>query len=184
MEIPREVAAQIGDKAPSFNMPSTKNMETLTENVALNDYRGRWLVLFFYPLDFTFICPTEIRAFSDRIADFGKLDADIIGVSTDSVYSHRAWIAGPRDKGGLGPLAFPLASDVTKTVSRLYGVLLEDKGIALRGTFIIDTDQTLRYKVVHDLDVGRNVDEVLRVLQALQTGGLCPVNWQPGSPTL
>ncbi|MBI2864628.1 MAG: peroxiredoxin [Chloroflexi bacterium] len=175
---------RVGEKAPFFNMLSTKNVKTLADNVTLDEYKGKWLVMFFYPLDFTFVCPTEITAFSDRIEDFRNAGAEILGVSTDSVYSHRAWINMPRNQGGIGQINYPLASDMTKSVSWNYGVLIEDQGIALRGTFIIDPDQIIRYIVVHDLDVGRNVDETLRVLQALQTGGLCPMGWRPGTATL
>ncbi|MCF6093645.1 peroxiredoxin [Microaerobacter geothermalis] len=174
----------VGRPAPDFEMESTKNLETLKEKVKLADYRGKWLVLFFYPLDFTFVCPTEITALSDRAEEFKNLDAEILGVSTDSVYSHRAWINTPRDQNGLGDLNYPLASDITKEVSRQYDVLIEEKGIALRGLFIIDPEGILRYQVVHDLDVGRSVDETLRVLEALQTGSLCPANWKPGQKTL
>ncbi len=176
--------AKIGGPAPDFNMPSTKNMENLDKNVSLADYRGKWLVLFFYPLDFTFVCPTEIIAFSDAADRFRAAGAEILGVSTDSKFSHRAWIKTPRDKNGLGELNFPLASDLTKDVSRKYGVLAEDKGIALRGLYIIDPKGVLQYQVIHNLDVGRSVDETLRVLQAFQTGSLCPANWKPGQPTL
>lgn len=175
---------QVGKKAPDFDMPSTKDMKTLKENVKLSDYKGKWLILFFYPLDFTFVCPTEIKAFNERIDDIRKAGAEVLAVSTDSVYSHRAWINTPEDKGGLGPLKFPLASDITKDVSRDYGVLLEDKGIALRGLFIIDPDGTLQYQVVHGLNIGRSVDETLRVLEALKTGGLCGADWKPGQKTL
>jgi peroxiredoxin (alkyl hydroperoxide reductase subunit C) len=176
--------AKIGGPAPDFNMPSTKNLENLDKNVSLADYRGKWLVLFFYPLDFTFVCPTEIIAFSEAAERFRAVGAEILGVSTDSKFSHRAWIKTPRDKNGLGELNFPLASDLTKEVSRKYGVLAEDKGIALRGLYIIDPKGVLQYQVIHNLDVGRSVDETIRVLQAFQTGSLCPANWKPGQPTL
>ena len=176
--------AMVGQPAPDFDMASTKNLEKLNENVKLADYKGRWLVLLFYPLDFTFVCPTELTAFSDRYDDFQGIGADIIGVSTDSAFSHRAWINTPRDKGGVEGLRYPLASDVTKSVSRDYGVLIEDKGVALRGLFVIDPEGTLRYKVVHDLNVGRSAEETLRVIQALQTGGLCGAEWRPGQETL
>ncbi len=179
----REVA-MVGQPAPAFEMASTKNLEKLNENVKLSDYRGRWLVLLFYPLDFTFVCPTELTTFSDRYDDFAGIGADIIGVSTDSVYSHRAWLQTPREKNGVEGLRYPLAADVTKTVSRDYGVLIEDKGIALRGLFVIDPDGILRYKVVHDLNVGRSAEETIRVIQALQTGGLCQAEWRPGQETL
>lgn len=176
--------AIIGSKAPDFSMPTTLNLNTLDQIVTRDSYRGKWLVLFFYPLDFTFVCPTEITAFSERAAEFAELRAEILGVSVDSVYSHRAWIETPRARGGLETLNFPLASDITKQVSRDYGVLIEEKGIALRGLFIIDPEGVVRYQVVHELNVGRSVDEVLRVLQALQSGGLCPVNWKPGDAHL
>ncbi len=176
--------AKVGQAAPDFNMPSTKNIEKLNENVELNDYKGRWVVLLFYPLDFTFVCPTELTSFSDRYDDFEGIGAAVIGVSTDSVHSHRAWLKTPRDKGGVEGLRYPLASDITKSVARDYGVLIEDKGVALRGLFVIDPEGTLRYAVIHDLNVGRSADETLRVIQALQTGGLCQADWRPGQETL
>ncbi|HXG65904.1 MAG TPA: peroxiredoxin [Blastocatellia bacterium] len=176
--------AMVGQPAPDFEMASTKNIEKLNQNVKLSDYRGKWLVLLFYPLDFTFVCPTELTAFSDRYEEFEGIGADVLGVSTDSVYSHRAWLQTPRDKGGVEGLRYPLAADVTKQVSRDYGVLLEDKGIALRGLFVIDPEGILRYKVVHDLNIGRSTEETLRVIQALQTGGLCQAEWRPGQETL
>ena len=176
--------AKVGQPAPHFDMPSTKNIEKLNENVQLDDYKGRWLVLLFYPLDFTFVCPTELTSFSDRYDDFEGIGAEVIGVSTDSVHSHRAWLKTARDKGGVEGLRYPLASDITKQVARDYGVLIEDKGIALRGLFVIDPEGTLRYAVVHDLNIGRSADETLRVIQALQTGGLCQAEWRPGQETL
>lgn len=175
---------QVGKKAPPFDMPSTKDMKGLKENVSLADYRGKWLILYFYPLDFTFVCPTEIKAFNDRYDEIKKAGADVLGVSTDSVYSHRAWIKTPEKDGGLGELDYVLASDITKDVSRDYGVLLEDKGIALRGLFIIDPEGYLQYQVVHALSTGRSVDETLRVLEALKTGGLCGADWKPGEKPL
>jgi peroxiredoxin (alkyl hydroperoxide reductase subunit C) len=175
---------QVGKKAPPFDMPSTKDLKTLKENVSLADYKGKWLIMFFYPLDFTFVCPTELKAFDEQYDEFKKAGADILAVSTDSVYSHRAWINTQEDKGGLGEIKYVLASDITKDVSRDYGVLLEDKGIALRGLFIIDPDGYLQYQVVHSLNIGRSVDETLRVLEALKTGGLCGADWKPGQKPL
>jgi peroxiredoxin 2/4 len=175
---------QVGKKAPDFDLPSTKDLKGLKENVRLSDYKGKWLVLFFYPLDFTFVCPTEIKAFSARYQDFKNADAEIIAVSTDSVYSHRAWINTAEDKGGLGQIKYPLASDITKDVSRDYGVLIEDKGVALRGLFVVDPEGILQYQVVHALNIGRSVDETLRVLEALKMGSLCPADWKPGQKTL
>lgn len=174
----------VGRPAPDFDMVSTKNMETLDEHVKLSDYKGKWLVLFFYPNDFTFVCPTEIIALNDRLQEFHDLDAEVLGVSTDSVHSHRAWINTPKSENGLGGLDYPLAADFTKIVSRSYDVLVEEEGIALRGLFIIDPDGLLSYQVVHDKNTGRSVDETLRVLEALQAGGMCPADWKPGQATL
>lgn len=176
--------AMVGQPAPNFDMASTKNVEKLNENVKLSDYKAKWLVLLFYPLDFTFVCPTELTAFSDRYDEFQGIGAEIIGVSTDSVYSHRAWLKTPRDKGGVEGLKYPLAADSTKKVASDYGVLIEERGIALRGLFVIDPEGILRYKVVHDLNIGRSSEETLRVIQALQTGGLCQAEWKPGQATL
>ncbi|HVF66274.1 MAG TPA: peroxiredoxin [Pyrinomonadaceae bacterium] len=179
-----QTAAKVGQNAPDFDMPSTKNIEKLDQNVKLSEYEGKWLVLLFYPLDFTFVCPTELTTFSDRYEDFIGIGADVIGISTDSVHSHRAWLKTPRDKGGVEGLKYPLASDITKQVARDYGVLIDDKGVALRGLFVIDPEGALRYAVIHDLNVGRSADETLRVIQALQTGGLCQAEWRPGQETL
>jgi len=184
VEVVEVVKAQVSSEAPDFDMASTANIKTLAQNVKLSDYAGKWLVMLFYPLDFTFVCPTELTAFSDRYEEFEGIGAEVIGVSTDSVYSHRAWLQTPRDKGGVEGLKYPLASDITKQVSNDYGVLIEDQGIALRGLFVIDPEGVLRYKVVHDLNIGRSVDETLRVIQALQTGGLCQAEWRPGQETL
>ena len=176
--------AKVGQPAPDFEMPSTKNIEKLDEPVKLSDYKGQWVVLLFYPLDFTFVCPTELTTFSDKYEDFEGIGASVIGVSTDSVFSHRAWLQTPRDKSGVEGLKYPLASDITKQVSRDYGVLIEDRGVALRGLFVIDPEGVLRYAVIHDLNVGRSAEETLRVIQALQTGGLCQAEWRPGQQTL
>src|ERR1044072_6655617 len=160
--------AMVGQPAPDFEMASTKNIEKLNEPVKLSDYRGKWLVMVFFSLDFAFVYPTELTAFSERYQDFEDIGADVIGISTDSVYSHRAWLNTSRDKGGVDGLKYPLAADATKQVSADYGVLIQDKGIALRGLFVIDPEGILRYKVVHDLNVGRSAEETLRVIQALQ----------------
>jgi peroxiredoxin (alkyl hydroperoxide reductase subunit C) len=176
--------AKVGQKAPDFTMSTTENIDTLDHIVKLEDYQGKWLILFFYPLDFTFVCPTEIRGFNAKLDEIKSIGAEVLGISTDSVYSHRAWIKSSKAEGGLGSLNYPLASDITKQVARDYGVLIEEEGISLRGLFIIDPQSTIRYQVVSDLNVGRSVDEVLRVLHALQTGGLCPIDWQVGERTL
>lgn len=176
--------AKVGQPAPDFEMKTTADLEGLTSVAKLSDYAGKWLVLFFYPLDFTFVCPTEILALSDRLDEFTELGAEVLGVSTDSVYSHRAWLKTPRDQNGIEGCRYPLASDITKQVSADYGVLIESEGIALRGLFIIDPNGVLQYSVINSLNIGRSVDETLRVLQALQTGGLCGANWKPGQSTL
>jgi peroxiredoxin (alkyl hydroperoxide reductase subunit C) len=176
--------AKVGMPAPDFDLPSTKNMETLKENVKLSDYKGKWLVLLFYPLDFTFVCPTELTAFSDRLDELNGIGAEVLGISTDSVHSHRAWIKTPREENGIEGLQYPLASDVAGRLARKYNILVEEANIALRGLFIINPEGILQYAVVHDLNIGRSVDETLRVLQGLQTGGLCAANWSPGQENL
>ena len=167
--------AKVGHQAPDFDMPSTKNIEKLNENVKLSDYSGQWVVLLFYPLDFTFVCPTELTTFSDRYEDFEGIGAEIIGVSTDSAYSHRAWLQTPREKGGVEGLKYPLAADVTKNVSRGYGVLIEDKGVALRGLFVIDPEASC-VQGVQDLNVGRRRRDAA-VIQALQRAP-CQAEWR------
>ncbi|WP_310831878.1 peroxiredoxin [Paenibacillus pedocola] len=174
----------VGKQAPDFTMETVTGDGKDFGKVSLSDYRGKWLVFFFYPLDFTFVCPTEITALSDAAADFAALDTEILGVSIDSIHSHKAWITTPKDLNGLGPVNFPLASDITKKVASDYGVLIEEEGVALRGLFIIDPDGELKYEVVNHNDVGRSVEETLRVLQALQSGGLCAMNWKPGDKNL
>jgi alkyl hydroperoxide reductase subunit AhpC len=169
--------ARVGKPAPHFSV-ETVVAGGVFSNASSADYKGKWLVLFFYPLDFTFVCPTEITGFSKRHDEFKALNAQVLGGSTDSVHSHKAWLKE------LGDLAFPLFSDMDRTMSADFGVLLEEKGIALRGTFIIDPDGILRYALYHDLGVGRSVTETLRVLKALQTGELCPVEWTAGGQTL
>ena len=169
----------VGKQAPDFKFNAvTGNGEEFVQ-IKLDDYKGKWLVLFFYPLDFTFVCPTEITGYSKQIDKFKELGAEVLGVSVDSEHSHKAWI-----NSSLGQINFPLASDMTKKVSDDYGVLIEEEGIALRGLFIINPEGVLQYSVVHDLNVGRSVDETLRVLQALQTGGLCPMDWEVGEDLL
>ncbi len=176
--------AKVGQPAPYFEMLSTKNIETLDEVITLDDYKGKWLILFFYPYDFSFVCPTEIRALSDRYEDFKALDAELLGVSTDSVYAHRVWLMTPEEENGVMGAKFPLASDQNQAVAESYGVLVEQEGVALRGLFIIDPNGILQYSVIHNMDVGRSVDETLRVLEALQASGLCAANWVPGEELL
>jgi len=176
--------AKVGKPAPDFDMPSTKNIDTLKENVKLADYKGKWLILLFYPLDFTFVCPTELIHFSDRLEELQGVGAEVIGVSTDSVHSHRAWLKTPKDKNGIEGVKYPVASDVGGKLAAKYNILVEEANIALRGLFIINPEGILQYAVVHDLNIGRSVDETLRVLQGLQTGGLCAADWKPGQENL
>jgi peroxiredoxin 2/4 len=176
--------AKVGQPAPDFNLPSTKNLDTLAENVKLSDYKGKWLILLFYPLDFTFVCPTELIHFSDRLEEFQGVGAEVVGVSTDSVHSHKAWLNTPQDKNGIQGVKYPIASDVGGKLAAKYNILVEDANVALRGLFIINPEGVLQYSVVHDLNIGRSVDETLRVLQGLQTGGLCGADWTPGQENL
>lgn len=167
----------IGQKIADFSAEVYENGSF--KKIKSSDYKGKWIVLFFYPLDFTFICPTEIREFGKREEEFHKLNAVILGASTDSVHSHKAWFQ--RD---LPEVKFPVIADTTHEISKLFEVLKEDQGISYRGTFIIDPEGILRYYVVSDLSIGRSISETLRVLNALQTGELCPVEWTPGKQTL
>lgn len=177
--------AFVTKEAPDFTATAVVNEDFKT--VKLSDYRGKYVVLFFYPLDFTFVCPTEIIAFSDKIEEFRKRGAEVLGCSIDSQFSHLAWIRTPRAEGGLGGLKYPLLADLTKDISRNYGVLT-DGGIALRGTFLIDKNGILRHALVNDLPLGRNIDEAIRMIDALhffeQHGEVCPANWKPGSMTI
>lgn len=181
------MSLHVGKQAPDFKLPSTKGAtgaKDLGREISLADYRGGWLIFFFYPLDFTFVCPTEITALSDRLEEFADLDAEILGCSTDSIFSHWAWLNTAKEKNGIAGTKYPLVADFTKETARAYGVLNEETGAAQRGLFIIDPDGVLKYAVVTDDNVGRSVDETLRVLAALQTGGLCPAEWRPGKALL
>lgn len=168
---------RVGGPAPDFKAPAYEAGQF--KEVGLKDFSGKWVCLFFYPLDFTFVCPTEIRGFAKADAQFKELRTQVVGCSTDSQHSHKAWFE--RD---MPEVKFPILADTNHRISRDYGVLLEDQGITLRGTFIIDPKGILQWMTVNALNVGRSVDETLRVLQALQTGGLCPVEWKPGQNTL
>jgi peroxiredoxin (alkyl hydroperoxide reductase subunit C) len=175
----------VGKQAPRFEMDAVlPNKEFGKVSLEENMKNDKWTVLFFYPMDFTFVCPTEIIALSERHDEFEDLDAVVVGASTDTIHTHLAWINTDRKENGLGQLKYALAADTNHVVARDYGVLIEEEGIALRGLFIISPEGELMYSVVHHNNIGREVDEVLRVLQALQTGGLCPANWKPGQATL
>lgn len=168
---------KVGTLAPDFKATAFVGGEF--KPVGLKDYQGKWVCLFFYPLDFTFVCPTEIRTFGEKDAEFKELGCQVLACSTDSEFSHKAWFE--RD---LKDVKYPVLADTAHQISRDYGVLLEEKGIALRGTFLIDPKGTLQWMSVNALGVGRSVEEVLRTLRALQTGELCPAEWRPGKATL
>ena len=177
----------VGKNAPSFKTKAVVNEEFKEVTLeSLSD--GKWLVLFFYPLDFTFVCPSEIIAFSDRMEEFKERNCNVATISTDSVYSHLAWIQTPRKEGGLGQMNIPVLSDNTMQISKDYGVLIEDQGIALRGLFIIDPTLKVRQVTINDLPIGRSVTETLRLVDALQFvekyGEVCPVDWRKGDDTI
>uniref|UniRef100_A0A8C5U953 Thioredoxin-dependent peroxide reductase, mitochondrial n=1 Tax=Malurus cyaneus samueli TaxID=2593467 RepID=A0A8C5U953_9PASS len=179
-------APAVTQHAPFFKGTAVVNGEF--KELSLDDFKGKYLVLFFYPLDFTFVCPTEIVAFSDKANEFRDANCDVVAVSVDSHFCHLAWINTPRKSGGLGKMNIPVLSDLTKQISRDYGVLLEGPGIALRGLFIIDPNGIIKHLSINDLPVGRSVEETLRLVKAFQFvethGEVCPANWTPNSPTI
>jgi peroxiredoxin (alkyl hydroperoxide reductase subunit C) len=173
----------IGDRFPAFKQKAVVSLETGKEfqDVANTDHPDKWKVVFFWPKDFTFVCPTEIAAFGKRNRDFEERDARVLGVSTDNEYVHLAWRKSHPD---LKALPFPMASDIKHELVRALGIEHPTEGVAMRATYIVDPEGIIRFVSVTDLDVGRNVDEVLRVLDALQTDELCPCNWKQGDETL
>ncbi|CDH53795.1 thioredoxin peroxidase [Lichtheimia corymbifera JMRC:FSU:9682] len=180
------MVAQVQQPAPQFKLPAVVNGEF--KDISLSDFKGKYVVFFWYPMDFTFVCPTEILAFSERVKDFEKRDTVVLAASVDSEFSHLAWINTPRKQGGLGEMNIPILSDKTKQVARDYGVLLEDAGVTLRGLFLIDPQGIVRQITINDLPVGRNVDEVLRLIDAFKFtdvhGEVCPANWHQGDMTI
>ncbi|TFK25882.1 2-cysteine peroxiredoxin [Coprinopsis marcescibilis] len=181
------MVALVQRPAPTFKAEAVE--AGLFKDVSLEEFQGKWVVLLFYPMDFTFVCPTEILAFNDALSQFQELNTVVLGVSTDSKFSHFAWSTQPRKEGGLGPdLQLPLVADRNMSISRDYGVLLEDEGVALRGLFLIDPKGILRQITVNDLPVGRSVDETIRLIKAFQFtdkyGEVCPANWTEGSKTI
>lgn len=181
-----ELTVLVQKEAPNFEAQAVMPDGSF-QSTSLAEFRGKYVVLFFYPLDFTFVCPTEIIAFSDRIGEFEERDVQVLGISVDSHYSHFAWRNMSRDEGGIGNITYPLVADLSKTISESYGVLL-DGGIALRGLYLIDKEGIVRHQTVNDLPLGRNVDEALRVVDALQffekNGEVCPANWTRGADTI
>ena len=187
MTYPNEGCIRVGQSAPDFTATAVVDQEFKT--IKLSDYRGKYVVLFFYPLDFTFVCPTEITAFSDRYEEFKQLGTEVLGVSVDSEFSHLAWIQTDRRSGGLGDLNYPLVSDIKKEISAAYNVLDPEAGIALRGLFIIDKEGVIQHSTINNLSFGRSVDETRRTLQAIQyvqshPDEVCPAGWQPGQKTM
>jgi peroxiredoxin (alkyl hydroperoxide reductase subunit C) len=178
---------RVGQPAPDFTATAVDRQSF--KILKLSDYRGKYVVLFFYPLDFTFICPTEIIAFSDRYDEFVEINAEILGISVDSEFSHLAWIQSDRKEGGLGDIAYPLVSDLKKEISQAYNVLDPEAGVALRGLFLVDKEGIVQHATINNLSFGRSVDETLRTLKALQhvqshPDEVCPVDWQVGDKTM
>lgn len=177
----------VGKKAPDFKATAVIG-NTITNDFTLSQYEGKYVVLFFYPLDFTFVCPTELHAFQEALPEFEKRNTQIIACSVDSAHSHFAWLNTPKQKGGIEGISYPIVSDINKTICKEYGVLIPQEGIALRGLFLIDTEGRVRHQTVNDLPLGRSVAEVLRMVDALQHfehhGEVCPANWMKGSKTM
>jgi peroxiredoxin (alkyl hydroperoxide reductase subunit C) len=178
---------RVGQAAPDFSADAVFSQEFKT--IKLSEYRGKYVVLFFYPLDFTFVCPTEIIAFSERYEEFKNLNTEVLGISVDSQFSHLAWVQTERKNGGLGDIAYPLVSDLKREISTAYNVLDTDAGVALRGLFIIDKEGIVQHSTINNLSFGRSVDETLRTLKALQyvqshPDEVCPAGWQEGDKTM
>ena len=175
------MSASVGQLAPDFSVQAYDRSKDAFTHVNLSDFAGKWVCLYFYPLDFTFVCPTEIVAFNDAVGEFANRNCALLTASTDSVYSHKGWCDSHPD---LAKMKHLMLADTTHDLSRKFGVLKEDAGIAYRGVFLIDPNGVVRWLAIHDLGVGRNVDEVIRVLDALQTDKLCPCNWKKGEKTI
>lgn len=178
----------VGKNAPDFEATAVVDGNKIQENFKLSDFNGSYRLLFFYPLDFTFVCPTELHAFQEKLADFEALNCKVIGCSVDSHFSHKAWLDVDKRNGGIKGIKYPVVSDLNKTIARDYDVLIPNDGIALRGAFLIDKEGVVRHQVVNDLPLGRNVDEFLRLLEALQFsekhGEVCPANWTKGQKAM
>ncbi len=176
----------VGRQAPDFKATAVVNGDF--KQISLSDYRGKYVCLFFYPLDFTFVCPTEMHAFQEKAEAFKKLNTEVIGVSVDSQFSHLAWLNTKREDGGIEGVKYPIVSDINKTIARDYDVLVPNDGVAFRGTFLIDKQGKVRQQTINDLPLGRNVDEMLRLVEALQYheehGEVCPANWKKGDKAM
>jgi len=173
-------------QAPEFKATAVMGDNSFKE-ISLSDYKGKHVVLFFYPLDFTFVCPSEIIAFDKKLDEFKKRNVEVIGVSIDSEFTHLAWKNTPVEKGGIGQIKYPLVADITKQISKDYGILFNE-AVALRGLFLIDKEGIVRHAVINDLPIGRSIDEALRVVDALQFveehGEVCPANWEKGKSAM
>lgn len=180
------MAVLVGKAAPDFNEKAVKGAEVI-DNFTLSQFKGKYVVLFFYPLDFTFVCPTELHAFNAKLADFKAKGVEVVAVSTDSWFSHLAWLNTPKAKGGIEGVEYPIVADFNKKISADYDVLL-DGGMALRGLFLIDKEGVVQHQVVNNLPLGRSVDEALRMVDALQffeaNGEVCPANWKEGDKAM
>ena len=178
----------VGRKAPDFDVAAVVNGSQFVDSIKLSFFKGKYVVLFFYPLDFTFVCPTELHAFQEKLQEFRDRNVELIGCSVDSKFSHFAWLHTPRTQGGIKGITYTLLSDLNKTVAADYDVLLEGAGIALRGLFLIDKEGVVQHQVVNNLSLGRNIDEVLRLVDALQFteehGEVCPANWNKGDKSM
>ena len=181
------MSSHVTKPAPDFTAVAVMGDNSFNEQFKLSDYRGKYVILFFYPLDFTFVCPSEIFAFDRALEKFKAKNCEIIGVSIDSQFTHWAWKNTPVNDGGIGDIQYPLVADLDKKISRQYGVLLPE-GIALRGTFLIDREGIIRHASVNDLPLGRNIDETLRMVDSLQFheehGDVCPANWKEGEDAM
>ena len=174
----------VGKKAPEFRAKAAVQ-DKIVDDFSLSNFHGKYVIFFFYPLDFTFVCPTELHAFQDKLKEFEKKNAQVVACSIDSWFSHLAWLNTPKSKGGIQGIMYPIVSDITKSISRDFEVLNEETGIAYRGLYLLDREGIIRHQLVNDLPLGRSVDEVLRLLDALifheHNGEVCPANWKAGS---
>lgn len=182
------MSVQVGQQAPDFTATAVMGNNEFKEDFKLSDYRGKYVALFFYPLDFTFVCPTEIIEFNRKLEEFRKRGVEVIGVSIDSQFSHWAWKNTAVNDGGIGDIQYPLVADIHKTISRDYGVLIEEAGVALRGTFLIDQNGLVQHSTINALGLGRNIDETLRLVDALKHleahGEVCPAGWTDGDEAM
>jgi peroxiredoxin (alkyl hydroperoxide reductase subunit C) len=176
----------VGKKAPEIKAKAV--VKNTTIDFSLSDFSGKYIVLFFYPLDFTYVCPTELHAFQEKLNEFEQRNAQVVGCSIDSCFTHAAWLNTSKSRGGIEGITYPIISDIHKSIARAFDVLKEDDGIAYRGLFLIDRNGIIRHQLVNDLPLGRSVDEVIRLLDALifheQHGEVCPANWKIGSKSM